>query len=76
MAAAITTASTTLEGQALEIAVAMQAAELSVAAETRPNNVEVDFSTEDEQVAITMNLPIVLSVVSGAPKFTAETYLA
>lgn len=76
MAAAITTASTTLEGQALEIAIALQSAELSVPEETRPNNIEVNFNTEDEQVSISINLPVNLSVVGGAPKFDAEVYLA
>jgi hypothetical protein len=76
MAAAITTASTTLEGQALEIMVALQGAELAAPEATRPDNIQVDFSTEDKRASISVSLPVELVVVAGAPKFNATVYLA
>jgi hypothetical protein len=76
MAASATLTANTLEGQALEIARIMQAAELAIAADTRPNNVTIDPDLEALTVTISITLPVVLSGTGGAFTLSSGTYLA
>lgn len=75
MASAATLTATTLEGQALEVARLMQAAELAIAVETRPDNVQIATDFENLTVSITISLPVTLSGSGAAYTFTAATYL-
>lgn len=75
MAAAVTTTSTTLEGQMFEIAREMQEAELAVPEENRPNRVGFNVDVDALQVTITVQLPITFSGTGGAVQLAAATYL-
>lgn len=77
MAAAITTSSSTLEGQLLEVAIAMQQAEIGAStADVTLDNVQVSFDTDAGEAAITATLPVTLNLTSGAPNFSANAYVA
>ena len=75
MASAATLTATTLEGQAREVARLMQAAELAIPAETRPDNVQIATDFENLTVNITISLPVTLSGSGAAFTFTASEYL-
>ncbi len=77
MAAAITTTATTLEGQALEIALAIQAAEATQSTDEIPlNNITITPDTEASTVAVALTLPTTLSGAAGAITYTADEYLS
>jgi hypothetical protein len=75
MAAAITTTATTLEGQLLEVAGAMQAAELAVPEETRPDNVQILPDAESGTITVSVNMEAAFSASGGEISFTAVPYL-
>lgn len=77
MAASVTTASTTLEAQLLEIAGEVQVLEQTQSTDELPlNNCQIDFDLEEGTVSITAILPITYAVVAGNVSIEAGTYLA
>ncbi|MBE9064145.1 hypothetical protein [cf. Phormidesmis sp. LEGE 11477] len=72
MAAAITTSSTTIEGQVLEVAREMQVAESAL---EDVNNVAIDIDVEGLVATISVTIPLVLSGTGGSVSFAADTYL-
>jgi len=77
MAAAITTTSTTLEGQALEVARALQQAELAVTPATaRPNRITLTPNLEDGEITIALTLPISMGGTGNSLAIQANPYLA
>lgn len=75
MAAAITTTSTTLEGQLFEVANAVQAAELALPEASRPNRITIGYDTETLTVTISANFNV-NNVVSGSQStFSPVAYL-
>ncbi len=77
MAATITTVSTSLEGQAFEIATKMQELELAVDADIRPNRVSITPNFEDKNVDVTLSIPFTFAQdTSGNIVISAATYLA
>ncbi len=75
MAAPITTTAASLEGQLYEVSIAMQEAELAIDADTRPDNVTINYDLENLQASITVTLPITLSGAGGSATLAADTYL-
>jgi hypothetical protein len=76
MAASVTLVATTLEGQLWEAAIRAQIAELTIPAETRPNNIQTAIDTENQLVTITFSAPATFSVNSaGALVATPTAYL-
>ncbi len=75
MSTPVTTQSTHLPGQILEVAEALQSAELQVPETNRPNRIAIAFDVEALEVTITATLP--LSMDGGANKvtFSASDYL-
>lgn len=60
----------------LELAHQLQANELSVPAETRPNNITISYDAEALTATITATLPITFSLdANGKPVATATDYL-
>ncbi len=77
MAAAITTVSTTLEGQAFEILTALQTGELAVDPATRPNNASLVPDFETLQLGMTLTLPFTYADDgSGGITISVSEYLA
>lgn len=76
MAAPISlTTATTLEQQAYLVALAMQALELAVPIETRPNRTQLAFDTEESTVAISLSLDTLMTVAGGSAVIAAKPYL-
>lgn len=78
MAAAITTTSTTLEGQLLEILSEVQALEATPSSNTSNRNfVSLTVNTDTSIATATVNLPISFAVgTSGKMEVTATSYLS
>ncbi|PZO49127.1 MAG: hypothetical protein DCF15_17250 [Phormidesmis priestleyi] len=74
MAAAIVTTSTTLEGQMVEIASALQVAEAAVT-ENPENRVAIQFDVENNGISIQASLPGKFSYVGGKASMQATEYL-
>ena len=75
MASAITTTSTTLEGQLVEVAKAMQQAELAIPEVNRPNNVTIALDPETLGISVSATLEATLSGTAGAVTMTPVAYL-
>ncbi|WP_375505668.1 hypothetical protein [uncultured Nostoc sp.] len=76
MAAAATLVATTLEGQLWEVAIRAQIAELAIAPETRPNNVQTTIDTENKLVTVTFSAPATFAVsAAGALVANPVAYL-
>lgn len=77
MSAAITTTATTLEGQVLEVMLALQALEVAqTTADNDLNRTTLAPDTEANEIALAVTLPVSLSGASGAITYTATEYLA
>lgn len=74
MAAPITTTATNLVAQLLEVAGAVQAAELEYPVETRPDNISFTPDTEGGTITISASIPCSFSSAGGAISFTAVDY--
>jgi len=76
MAAAIVTAGTSLEAQALEIATALNTLERDQSTETETlNNVQVDLDAENGIVAISITMPVTVSATAAGFAVAATPYL-
>jgi hypothetical protein len=75
MAAPITTTATNLVAQMLEVAGAVQSAELALPEETRPDNISFTPDTEAGTIAISISLPVTFSSAAGKISYTAVDYL-
>lgn len=75
MAAPITTTATNLVAQLLEVAGAVQAAELAIPEETRPDNISFTPDTEGGTISISVSLPVTFSSAGGKISYTAVDYL-
>lgn len=75
MAASITTTATTLVAQTLEVAGALQLAELALPVETRPDNISIIPDPEGSTISISMTIPVTFSSAGGTVSFTAVDYL-
>ncbi|NEU77394.1 hypothetical protein PI95_034225 [Hassallia byssoidea VB512170] len=73
MAAAITSTATTLEGQLWEAALRVQFAELSMPAETRLNNIQVNTDTENQVLSIVFSAPASFTLSSDGALVAAPT---
>jgi DUF4097 and DUF4098 domain-containing protein YvlB len=77
MAAAITTTSTTLEAQLLEIAGNVQVTEAAQStADVELNNCQIDYDLEAGTVSISVILPITVAMNAGKLEMSASEYLA
>lgn len=60
----------------LEMAFSLQASELSVPEETRPNNVTISIDAETGVASVTATLPVAIVLdAAGKPVVTATDYL-
>lgn len=75
MAAAITTTSTTLEGQFFEISNALQEGELAQPELARPNRINVTFDTETQTVSIAATLDTTMVRSGSNLTFAPVSYL-
>lgn len=76
MAAAIELSSAaSLEEQAYRVALEMQKLELAISEEDRPDNTQVAFDTENQNVAITLTLGTTLQVSNGTAVISITPYL-
>ena len=76
MAAAIDlTSASSLEEQAYRVALEMQKLELSLPVENRPDNIQVAFDTENQNVAISLSLGSTLQVNNGTAVISVSPYL-
>lgn len=76
MAAAITTVSSSIEAQAFQIALAMQALELAIPEDTRPDRIQVVYDTEGRTVSLTFNLDTSTALVGGKAEISVVPYLS
>ena len=74
MAAAITTSSTTLEGQALEILAELQ--EQESANPENDNRVTIGVDIEAGQVDLSVSLPATITSSGGSVSIQAQEYLS
>ena len=65
-----------LEEQVYRAALEMQKAELAIAADARPDQTQVAFDTENQNVAITITLDTTLTVNGNEAVIAAVPYLA
>lgn len=76
MAASITTTATTLEGQMLEVALAIQAKEaLTVNTTGAVNNLQVTVDVEGGSVSIVSTLPATFTSSGGSLQVVPTAYL-
>ena len=76
MAAAIVTAGTTLEAQALEVATALNELERDQSTDLEPlNNVAVDLDAENSIATITISLPVTITATASGFAVAATPYL-
>lgn len=76
MAAAVTTAATTLEAQALEVATALGELEKDQSTDLAPlNNVTIDTDLENNLVNITISLPVAITTTATGFSVAASVYL-
>ncbi len=64
-----------LEQQLYAAALEMHTLEQAIPAESRPDNITIEFAPEEDQVTITCTLESILSVVNGEATFAVQTYL-
>ncbi|MGB3309960.1 MAG: hypothetical protein WA939_17540 [Nodosilinea sp.] len=77
MAAAIVTAGTSLEAQALEISTALGELEKTQSTDLEPlNNVTIDTDLETGLVNITMSLPVTVAPTASGFSVAVDPYLA
>lgn len=76
MAASINTVGVSIESQAFEIALAMQALELALPADTRPDRVQIAYDTEGSTVSISFNLSTSTVVNAGKAEISVTPYLS
>ncbi len=77
MAAAIATAGTSLEAQALEIATALNESEKEQTTDLEPlNNVTIDTDLEGGLINITISLPVTIATTATGFSVSADPYLA
>lgn len=77
MAAAIVTAGTTVEAQALEVATALNELERLQSTDLEPlNNVSVDLDAENGIATITISLPVTIAATATGFSVAATPYLA
>ena len=77
MAAAIVTAGTTIEAQALEIATALNVLEQAQSTDLAPlNNVNVDLDAENGIATITIAMPVTIAATASGFSVAATPYLA
>ena len=74
MAAPITTTSTTLEGQLVEVASALQEAEAAVT-DNPENRVSLQFDLDNNSIGVQANVSAVFSHVGGKASMEATSYL-
>lgn len=77
MAAAITTSATTIEGQAMEIAAALQNLERDTAKNPDGlNNVTFSIDTDANSASISIAVPVTTAIgTAGKIEFVADPYL-
>ena len=76
MASPITTQATSLEAQAAEVVLALQAKEQEKSTDDITfDNVQVSMDTDAGQMSITVNLPITTVVTAGIPSTPVSAYL-
>lgn len=76
MAAAIVTAGTTLEAQALEVATALNELERDQSTDLEPlNNVAVELDAENGIATITISLPVTITGTASGFAVAATPYL-
>ncbi len=76
MAAAIVTAGTSLEAQALEVATALGELEKDQSTDVAPlNNVTIDTDLENNLVNITISLPVAIATTASGFSVAADPYL-
>jgi hypothetical protein len=75
MAATVTLTATSLEGQVLEAASALQAAEASMPTETRKNFITITPNPDGGFVQIVANLPATMVTAAGGLRLTADPYV-
>lgn len=68
-------AANSLEEQAYRVALEMQKLELALPAENRPDNVQVTFDTEGQNVGIALSLGTNLQVTNGNAVISVNPYL-
>ncbi len=77
MSAAITTTATTLAGQFIEVASALQAAEIAALAAdpNAANNVNITSDSDDGQIVVNATIPASLSSSGGNFALTPDDYV-
>lgn len=76
MAAAVTTSATSLEGQVMEVAIALQKAEVAAStADITYDNVDFTYDADDGNVSISVTLPVSLVLNAGKAELSATAYL-
>lgn len=77
MAAAIVTAGTTIEAQALEVATALNELEKAQSTDLEPlSNVNVDLDAENGIATITISMPVTVASTATGFSVSATPYLA
>ncbi|WP_416671591.1 hypothetical protein [Egbenema bharatensis] len=74
MASPVTLTSTSLEGQVLEVAAAMQVAEASTPIETRQNLISITPNPDGGFVTIVANIPATIAVSGNGFTIAATPY--
>lgn len=64
-----------LEQQMYAAALEMHKLEQAIPAENRPDNIQIEFETEEDTVTITCTLNTTLTVVGSTATFDAAAYL-
>lgn len=75
MAASITTAATTLEGQIFETVCAAQALEYAIPEASRPNQVTIALDTEARTITLSATFEATVVNTGSDLKFTPVAYL-
>lgn len=75
MSTPVTTTATSLPGQLLEVAVALQAAEKASLLAEIPDNISITPDTDNGTISISVSLPVALSAGVNKVSYTATDYL-
>ena len=75
MSKAISTKATTLSGQVVEVCNALQQAELAVAQENRPENINITSDSEEGTITIAATIPATLTGTGGIFSLTPVDYV-
>jgi hypothetical protein len=75
MSAPITTTATSLPGQLLEVAAALQNAEKASTLTEQPDNISITPDTDNGTISISVSLPVELSAGVNKVSYTATDYL-